>query len=349
MHSVLTPLEYLEEALREIDNASESVLIQTMNFEAGEKIGRLEDHLKKAAQRGVNVHVNYDWVAKRYVHGDLRLVTPVSRKRRRYENSIKQMNFDMYARLQDAGVKLTLTNSTRFPLTLVPFTGRSHIKMLVIDSKTAWIGGLNMYDGAFENLDFMVRTQKPKMVSAISDQFFKVNKNKHKRDYEVVVDEKESVYVDVGKKRKSIIYDTALKNVREASSDIIYMSAFVPDSKLLEEMMLASLRNIRITVIASHEGSSVFNNYPDKLSYIYFKNAIKNKPNIKFMHIDCDIHGKLIIVDKQVALYGSHNYTYSGVLFGTAEIMVETREEEIISEFLELLKNNVKELELSAL
>ncbi len=84
MQSVLSPLVYLDDLISEIDKAKKSVLLQTMIFEYGKLIGKLEDHLIKAAKRGVDVRLNYDWVAEKYIHGDLPLVPVIDGERRKY-------------------------------------------------------------------------------------------------------------------------------------------------------------------------------------------------------------------------------------------------------------------------
>ncbi len=332
MKYVVSAQSYLEEAIREIDSAKKSILVQTMNFEAGEMICKLESHLEKASRRGVEVRINYDWVAYKFVHSDLQILPAFKKSTRRYIANQLTKNKEMYDRLSTSGVILTTTNKATLASHILPFLGRSHIKMLVVDEEKAWIGGVNLFDKAFGNFDIMVKTEKKNLIKAISEQFYKVNDNKHPNDYEVVIDGNESLYIDVGKRRKSIIYDQAKLRVKEAKKNIIYMSAFVPDSKLLKEIVKASKRGLEVVILTSHEDSSEFNNYPEKLSYIYFKNAIKNQKNIKFIHLKKTVHAKLIIVDGEVALYGSHNYTYSGVMFGTAEIMIETREKEIVRE-----------------
>lgn len=332
MRYVVSAENYLEEAIREIESAKKSILLQTMNFEAGEMICKLEGHLEKAARRGVEVRINYDWVAYKFVHSDLQILPAFKKATRRYIANQLNKNKEMYDRLSASGVILTTTNKATLPSRILPFLGRSHIKMLVVDGERAWIGGVNLFDKAFGNFDIMVKTEKRDLINAISDQFYKVNDRKHPNDYEVIIDDNESLYIDVGKRRKSIIYDQAKIRVKEAKKDIIYMSAFLPDGKLLKEIKAASRRGVEVTILTSSEDSSEFNNYPEKLSFIYFKKAIKNQKNIKFIHLKKIVHAKLIIVDGERALYGSHNYTYSGVMFGTAEIMIETREKEIVRE-----------------
>lgn len=338
MKKVQAPKDYLNDLIAEIDKAQKIVLLQTMLFEYGKIIGRLEKHLIKAAKRGVEVRVNYDWVAKKYIHGDLPMLPLVSRERRNSLNRIQKRNDKMYARLEDAGVILVRTNDSSFPVSQFPYLGRSHIKFSVVDD-CAWVGGVNLYDGAFENVDVMVKSHKPNLIAALYKLFYQVNDSKNPDDYKVKIDDKETLYVDTGRIRKSIIYDCAKKKIRKAKNSIIFISQFVPDTKLLKEIAGAADRNVVTTIMTSPSDDPLFTNYPEKLSYIVLKNTIEEKDNIKLIHLSKRVHAKVIMVDNEVVLFGSHNFTYSGVLFGTAESMIETHEESIIKEFKSLFLN----------
>jgi cardiolipin synthase A/B len=346
MRSVLPALDYLDDLISEIDKAKKSVLLQTMMFEEGVLINRLEKHLIKAAHRGVDVRVNYDWVAEKYVHGNLPLVPVIDAKKRRYIDRIQEKNRQMYKRLEENGVILSITNDVSFPISTMPYLGRSHIKLAAVDQEIGWVGGVNLYDGAFGHIDFMVKSRKKTLVDALYKEFSQINDNKSPNDYKVKIDELENLYVDVGGKGKSIIYDTAKKRIRNAKSSIIFMSQFVPDTRLLKEVSKAQERGVRINILTSSLDDPAFNKYPEKLSYLVLKNSIDGKEFIKIYHLNRKVHAKLIIVDGEVALYGSHNYTYTGVLFGTAEMMMETREKEIIKQLLDFIKENSKELDL---
>jgi phosphatidylserine/phosphatidylglycerophosphate/cardiolipin synthase-like enzyme len=341
MEFVENPKDYLEDLLAEIDKAGKTILIQTMNFEYGKIVGTLEKYLIKASGRGVDVRINYDWVAEKYIHGDLPLFPTINGKRRKYVNRVQKKNREMYERLENGGIKLTITNNPSFPVSQMPYLGRSHIKMAIVDEKCAWVGGVNLYDGAFENIDIMVKTRKPSLISALTKLFYQVNENKKEKDIKVKIDEKESLFIDVGDKGKSIIYDTAKLRIKEAKNSLIFISQYVPDTKLLKEITEAAQKGVMVTILTSPNDDPNFTKYPEKLTYIVLKSTIEEIPNIKLIHLDRKVHAKVLIIDDEVVMYGSHNYTYSGVLFGTAEIMIETREEEILQEFRAYIQENI--------
>ena len=343
MKCVQTPIEYFEDLISHIEKSKKSVFLQTMIFEYGELfIGKLEKELIKASLRGIDIRVNYDWVARKYIHGELPLIPIFDKKRRKYSQSLQIRNKKMYERLESAGVKLTQTNNPTFPVSQMPYLGRNHIKMAVVDDYIAWIGGVNLYDGAFEYLDIMVKSHKPNLILALSSQFFQVNSNKSKNDYKEIIDETETLYVDTGIKGKSIIYDQAKERIRNASKSIIFMSQFVPDTKLLNEIEVACDRGVEVSILTSPADNPNFTNYPEKLTYIILKKSIAERPSINLTHLSKKVHAKILIIDDEIVLFGSHNYTYTGVLFGTAEIMVETSDEKILMEFREYIKDNIK-------
>lgn len=338
MVSVQTSKEYLKDLLSEIDNAKKYIFLQTMLFEDGENIKQIEEHLIKAAKRGVEVQINYDWVSERYIHGDLLKLPVIDRQRRDILNSIHEDNEKMHKRLEEVGVRLNVTNNPSIITSAFPYLGRSHIKTTIIDDKYCWVGGVNLYDDAFDNYDLMVKSDKKDLILALLTLFHQINENKSPDDYKVKIDSSETLFVDVGNKGKSIIYERVKEKISSAKNEIIFMSQYVPDSKILRDLEALSDKGVRIKIITSPEDDSAFTKYPEKLTYIILKKAIEDKKNIELIHLSKKVHAKLLLIDDEIGLYGSHNYIYSGVLFGTAEIMIETSDEKSLKGIREYLK-----------
>lgn len=333
---------YLESLLNEIEKANKSIYLQAMLFEHGKTIQLLEDQLIKAKNRGVEVVINYDWVSEKYYKGELYKFPPLDKAKRENLNKQNDKNDQMYERLEFAGIKLNKINNANFIGSAFPYLGRNHIKISIIDENVCWLGGINLFDMAFEAIDFMVKSTNEKLVTALTSQFFKINENSIQEDYSKKIDDLETLYVDAGSKGKSIILDTAIESIRKAMKSVIFMSQFVPDTKLLKEMEEASSRGVEIVIYTSPADNPNFTNYPEKLTYVMLKNSMSERENMKLIHLMKKVHAKLLIIDNKVALYGSHNYTYSGVLFGTAEIMMETKDSKILkelNEFIEVSQN----------
>jgi phosphatidylserine/phosphatidylglycerophosphate/cardiolipin synthase-like enzyme len=337
MQLVQNPENFLNDFIAEIRKANKSILIQSMCIEPGRVMDPLEKELLNAVKRGVEVRINYDWVTHKFVNGDLALLPVLNSKKRIYSRSIHKQIREMLKRLADGGVKIVETNPPSFILSFLPFLNRNHIKMYVIDGRIAWIGGLNLFDVAFENIDLMVKIYNEKIIAALLNQFEKVNKNRNRDNYNVDFGDNYSLYADIGKHGKSIIYDKAITMIKEAQKNILFMSQFVPDGPLLGELIKASKRNVAITVITSSDKDALFEHYPSKLTYLYFKSIIKKYPNIKLINLKKHMHIKLLMVDNKLAITGSHNMTFSGVLFGTEEIMLGISDRELIKQLIRFI------------
>jgi len=340
METVQSAHEYFNDLLKEIRKAKKRVYLQSMLFESGGKIDQLEDELIKASERGLDVRINYDWVADRYVDGNLPKFPVIEKGKRELLNKFQSKNKKMHKRLESSGVKLSETNDPSFLTSAFPYLGRSHIKSTIIDDDYCWVGGVNLTSGSFDNIDIMVKSNKKGLIIALTKLFYEINENKNAEDYSVKIDENETLFIDVGNKNKSIIYEKAKQVINSAKKNIVFMSQFVPDSKLLKEIEKISDKGIEIKIITSNEEDPVFAKYPEKLTYVMLKKTIEDRHNIELIHLSRKVHAKLIIVDNKLALYGSHNYIYSGVLFGTAEIMIENSEEKVISGFNKYLDIN---------
>jgi len=344
MQLLQKPEEFLNDFVTEIRKADKSIWIQTMSIEPGKVMSSIEKELMEAIKRGVDVRINYDWVTEKFVHGDLPLLPVLNSKKRSYNKSVRDKTSQMLDRLIIARVKISKTNQPNLFLSHVPFINRNHIKMYIVDDKKAWIGGINLFDVAFENIDLMVKTDNQKIITVLLEQFKKINENREQNDYSVNCDKDYSLYIDVGKHGKSIIYDTACSMVKDSKKNIIFMSQFTPDNKLLHELIEASKRNVAITVITSGEDDIVLGHYPAKLSYLYFRSILKKYPNIKLINLKKHVHIKLLLVDDRQALFGSHNLTFSGVLFGTEEIMFKISDPELLGQLDKFIQSQIETL-----
>ncbi|HVT01234.1 MAG TPA: phosphatidylserine/phosphatidylglycerophosphate/cardiolipin synthase family protein [Patescibacteria group bacterium] len=306
--------------------AKKSIRIQTMNFEVGERMDILEPLLIDAAKRGVKVEIYCDWVAQKFIQGDLPLL-PILLSKKKDIVKVHRRNTEMRRRLQRYGVVIRVTNIPSILTSWFPAFGRDHKKIYIIDNKIAWIGGINIFDEAFHNIDIMVRFTDSDIVNSLLKIYGAKNYS-----HEYNINDKYSLYIDSGQVGKSIIYDNAIKAVRSANKKIVFISQFVPDGHLLNNLICATKRNIEVTVITSSREDRKFNRYPEKFTYHFFKRRLSKHPNIRFIHLNNRVHAKLLLVDDSVAFVGSHNFTFMGILMGTEEITVKTIDPDLIKQ-----------------
>lgn len=332
---VLTPSEFLEDFLTKVKNARSSVYLQSMNFEAGEVLDRIEDALLQALSRGVRVNINHDWVARTFAGGDLSILPTLSKERRASKSELCQKSQATEDRLRSHGATIIITNKPNWLNKYLPMIRRNHMKLYIVDESVAYLGGVNLFDKAFKNIDIMLKFDDKSIVKKLARQFFMVNSLRSPVDYQLKLTPTESLFVDSGKLGSSIIYNEAVDRVEMAKSQILFMSQFVPDGPLLQRLIKATQRGVRVEVITSSKESSLFRRYPMKLTYLYFKYIISKHPGFTLIHKNAYVHAKILVVDEDYALVGSHNYTYAGVVFGTEEIMIETTEKMLVKKIKE--------------
>ena len=196
------------------------------------------------------------------------------------------------------------------------------------------------FDEAFKKIDLMVRFEQAEIVQTLHKQFFMVNGLRSHKDYSKKFGDDYRLFVDSGKLNHSVIYQEAMDQINYAENTIVFMSQFVPDGSLLKRLISATKRGVRVEVLTSPKTNVIFTQYPTKLAYKYFIYKISKHPLITCAHLSQDVHAKLLLIDDKKALCGSHNYTYSGVLFGTEEIMMETTDQMLLNQIRSLLSSS---------
>jgi cardiolipin synthase len=133
-----------------------------------------------------------------------------------------------------------------------------------------------------------------------------------------------TVILDGGIPGNSHIYKRACELAEEAES-IVLVSQYCPTAKLSR--------------IIKSKPSIIYFNHPKNASLLnkLIISAGTATTNLKSLYEKATyLHAKFIIFTmpggKKVAISGSHNFSYSGVIFGTREIAIETTDKTIISQ-----------------
>lgn len=342
MTKVQTTEDFFDDFQREAENAKERIYIQTMNFEIGPRLLPLAQVLIKKAKEGIDVRITMDWVYKRYVGDDLRLLPLFNREKRKYKERVHTENECVIRELKDAGVHIEVVNKPFILPFFIPMMGRNHKKIYIVDTKAVWIGGINFFDGSFYAVDFMVKFGDSAIISILAQEYFKTGPQRHREDVLVVLNSNTTLFSDSGKRGASIIYQEAINMVKRAKETIQFVSQLPPDGKLLEAIVNAVEKGIKVELYTSKETSRQFKDFPYNTGYLHFQNRIKNYPQLELNHLLDRLHAKLLIIDNKEALFGSHNLVHLGVLLGTEEIAIKTKDPSLLTELSSFI---MKELE----
>jgi cardiolipin synthase len=219
---------------------------------------------------------------------------------------------------------------------ITTFVGRTHSKWCVIDNNVYSFGGVNLYQMGIENNDYMIKMTDRVLASTLCDEaksIINADKNRYAKISHIIETKYGKVLIDGGLAGDSVIYRHACKLAAEAKSAIL-ISQYCPTGKLSKLLKKINAK----TYFNTTEQATSFN----KL-LIYF--GMKLSGQKTGYHSKQYLHAKLILFTledgSKVAITGSHNFTYSGVLFGTREIALETNNKKIISELESFYKDHI--------
>jgi cardiolipin synthase len=329
---VQTPKEFFVDLLETIRRAKQRVYIQTMLFESGESIDLLVATLAEAARRGVEVKLIYDWISNRYAKNKLRFLPPFDPNVRQEKARVHARTFEAVAYLRQAGVETCMINHPVLLEYVFPVINRNHSKLYVVDDFCGWVGGVNLTDISLGNTDCVVKVFSPSVIKHLVAYFWAVWQRRLLKDYSVSCGNEYRLYFDSGRQGDSLIYRTGLEMVEQAQKSIVFLSQFVPNGPLLSRLLVKAKQGMPIKIITSSRENDMFTEFPYFLFYRYFRKQIKSHPSLSFYHHRQKIHAKLLIVDGEQILIGSHNLAFSGVLFGTQEISLWSKDKGVVEQ-----------------
>jgi cardiolipin synthase A/B len=320
--------EFLPELTRAVAKARNRIWIQSMLFESGKNIGSIIEQMKLKASQGVDVRLVIDWVAGRYVGGKLDLWPVWDDEWREHKKKVQEGNKAEIAGLKQAGVKVTIKNYPQFWHHFLPFMGRNHMKMYVVD-ETVWLGGVNFTDKSFTWLDFVVKFSQPEMTDKIAAHF---DPQQDKGNYSIRLNSEYELLIDNGVMGQSIILDRALKLIRNAGEEILFVSQLLPVAQVADSLISKANNGVRVKIITSQADDGLFKTQPHKVMHWWARKKMTGRENLTIIHAPGKVHAKYLQVDKKTAIFGSHNLVETGVWLGTAEIAVETTDPDLISQ-----------------
>lgn len=321
---LISPTQYIKEATAAVEKAKTRVYLMSMVIADHEATHPLIAAIEAAALRGVEVVAAADIFTYGEVGGGF---LPF----RYYSHSARETN-RMVKKLKKSGVKFHWLGRGRITL----YHGRTHSKWCVVDDTLFTFGGVNLYDEGVQNIDYMFRHEDAKLADRIVDEQKRVQKAElRSSNYPSVAHEHGdmNVLIDGGIIGQSVIYRRAVELAEKASS-ITFVSQYCPTGKLSR--------------ILQKKPTTLYFNRPlqaDGLNRIVirigqFASGLKTSyTKARYLHAKCIIF--TFEDGSKAAITGSHNFAYTGVLLGTREIALETRDPRIITQLETFIEKEV--------
>lgn len=232
--------------------------------------------------------------------------------------------FEALRELERAGGKFMVINQPRRALAY-PFKGRSHIKYSVVND-VVYIGGSNLSNSDF--LDVMA-CWEDKHIADWLDQLTRnilrtgsILEAMKGEDQAITVDARTKLIVDAGAVGKSMILEKAFEVIDSAKEKLLITYQYFPEGVTAKHLVAAINRGVKLRAYYNHHSI-----HPKPLNIIYGTVAwkVRRKGPVEFSthrlprkHPDY-LHAKVLANEKAVVL-SSHNYSMTGVDYGTAEI-----------------------------
>lgn len=328
--TVYSQQEYFDNLVEKVEhtNKGDRIAVATMGFEVHDSnTTALLHSMGNAAERGVTTTLIIDAFAQIFDKN----CKPTGMIPDRFKSAKASAYFaektHRLASLSSQGVSVSLTNT---PLKVhIPYAGRSHIKGAVVNND--WqIGGCNLSDT--DNLDAMIGGTQESTAEFIYSIFHKMAETGNMRealgDTNIVwkIDESTDLLIDVGVPGKSVIYNRAVKAIDTAKDWVTLTCQFFPSGTTAYRLAKTIPRGVD--------------------SYVFFNNSIQNRLGSSAMNaitalsratfpkqlfrgeLEEDmpyLHAKILATEKE-AILGSHNFINAGVLIGTAEVALHTKD-----------------------
>ncbi len=210
---------------------------------------------------------------------------------------------------------------------------RTHRKILIIDERVGFIGGVNIKSEMRDWLDIHVRLEG-KVVHSLLRAFARsyvvcggdkqVVRHLLKFRFRLLHDRAEFIFDDPDDKRSTARsrYSEALLKARERV--ILFSPYYFPDKKLLFALWSARKRGIRVDLLLPLRSDIRLLTFA---SYAWF--ALMDKLGVKIHLTDKMMHGKGVIMDDEWAMVGSSNLEQTG-FYDNYEANVRLKDKKIV-------------------
>lgn len=272
--------EAFSEALSAIGAARESVWIQTFIWRDDEAGRGMAGGLKAAAQRGVKVTVNKDFVGTFFELPDI-----------------------MNGRLSPVFADARLRNMDNVDVRVRPFADTDHSKYFIIDKNKVIFGGMNIGDEyRLQWHDYMVMMQSEKWAGAFFDKT--VNSAPWPQNA--------PFFVASNDRRATEIRTALLQTIAAARQSVVLEHAYFSDAKVIAALKEAAGRGVRVTVILPERPGT--HHYANMATVNRLLAARGDGADIEVFLYPRMTHAKVGLIDGTVAAVGSANLTPRSML-----------------------------------
>ncbi|WP_428235795.1 phospholipase D-like domain-containing protein [Gracilimonas sp.] len=297
---------FFEQLTADVQNARHSVSIQCMSFEADQVGTKLIELLgsKPTLERTLLID-DYS----RFVVNDTFLNAPHGWLNKNNARKERQALDGLLEQARQSGIRVKLTNPMGFLMHRYP--ARNHKKMVLVDEEISYLGGMNFTEHNFEWSDAMVRHTNPDIVAALKTSF-QADLNETTPPPITEINPETVLYLLNGWKTKEA-YTNLLERVT-SSRKVVALSPYISYPML--------------DAIASVPDNQVILPKANNKPLMHYIHNLKRYSEINFKYVSGKmVHAKMLILDDEVAVYGSSNFDVISYFFEKEVVMVNKNPE----------------------
>lgn len=298
---------FFEDMLLELKQAKQFIFLEYFIIQPGHMWDSMLKILEKKAKEGVEVRVLYDGT-----------------------NTVSNLPHDYPKQLEEKGIKCRIFNPVR-PAISTSQNTRDHRKILVIDGKTAYTGGVNLADeyinkkvrfGHWKDNAICVRGDAVRSFTVMFLQMWNVCSRKLDFDVDygrylepckdcnlsgLNIQGYSVPFSDSPMDEECVSHQVYLDTIYQAREYVFVMTPYlVLDDDMLTALCYAAKRGVETVIMMPHIPDK---NYAFMLAHSYYPELIESGVKI-YEYLPGFVHSKTMISDDEKAVVGSVNLDF---------------------------------------
>jgi cardiolipin synthase len=310
--------EFVQSLEENLKTCQQSFYVQTLSFE-GDKAGRYLEKCFASLPQGVDRRLIIDDYSN-YIVNDKFLYDLKGLRNSEIHQEKKEMK-DIVKRLEAIGVGVKYVNPIKGWLNRL--SARNHKKIISIDQKCAYLGGINFSAHNFEWHDLMIGHYSPEVVECLNDDFRKTWNGINQ------IGEFKSKEINILFLNGPNSFETCkdLFTLLEGAQKEIFVESPYFSFPFYESLAKAKKNGAIIRLIVPNKNNwGLYDSYTKE-------EILKNKIEVKFYPERMN-HTKCMLVDQKYLIIGSSNFDYFS-LYHHQEIIAIIQDQTLIEEFIQ--------------
>lgn len=338
-YTLLPSDQYLDDLKSELSESTEFLRIVSFMISAEKMMLELLPYIYKVLNNRGKVEIFADCEFSKNNFTDKVWLFLNNNSQKEQNLTIKNKTDEMFKELSNHGAIIKFTKNSWFKK-LLPVYKADHRKIVYLrhssgNSVTYW-GGTNIDAG--QKNDFMVKTSDNEISESVHTIFSQIESDLPKNDVVKAIDNENFIgLLDTGKPFRSEILKFSRIIIDDATDRIIYVTQLPPEISVLQKLINAEKRGVKIEVILPIASHPNLTGFPYNIAFLLSKTILKlSKSEIHFTHLNKYTHSKILIVDN-TALVGSHNLSTMGVISGIKEFSTMISDKNFINQTLSFI------------